>query len=247
MNDTTLMQNRFSDMAERAAAKGLWVYSDFLTEAEQSALMKMRLPAKVSLFGGYESAERRLAVFGDEADIFYPAEPPVTLLCIAPLQKKFADALTHRDFLGSLMALGIKREMLGDILVSNNAAYVFCLEKMADYIINELKSVKHTSVCIKKTDKLPPLLMPETKRMEYIVSSERLDVLIAAVYDLSRSESQRLVDAERVFVNSIITKSASAVLKPQDKVSVRGYGRFLYIGVVRTTKKGRSVVAADKF
>lgn len=247
MDDISLLKNRFLDMANRAETKGTWVYSEFLTEAEQSELRKMRLSVGVDFYGGYEAAERQITVFGDEADIYYPPEPPVVFIKISPLQNKFADNLSHRDFLGSLMALGIKREMLGDILINENTAYVVCMEKIADYIMNELADVKHTSVRTEKANALPDIAQPQPEYTECIVSSERLDVLTSAVYNLSRSDSQKLIEAERVFVNSILAKSTSAVLKIGEKISVRGFGRFVYDGIIKTTKKGRFVVAVKKY
>jgi RNA-binding protein YlmH len=97
---------------------------------------------------------------------------------------KFADNLTHRDFLGSLMGLGLRREMLGDIIIKANVAYLVCLDTVSDFIINQLNKVKHTSVkCSLSTD-IPTDVLPELKYEELIVSSERLDVLISAVYNL---------------------------------------------------------------
>ena len=86
--------------------------------------------------GGYEDAERVIVRFGSEDELGYEEAYPITLLRIAPLQSKFADDLTHRDFLGSLMNLGIERDVLGDLLINEKCAYLFCKESVADYIID---------------------------------------------------------------------------------------------------------------
>ena len=156
---------------------------------------------------------------------------------------RFADKLTHRDFLGSLMGLGLRREMLGDIIINENVAYLVCLDSVSDFIINQLDKVKHTSVKCTDSDFIPADVLPELKYEELIVSSERLDVLISAVYNLSRNESQKRIDCETVFCNSILAVSPSIVPEKGSIISVRGLGRFIYDGVLRQTKKGRNIIA----
>ncbi len=243
MDDINLIRNRSSDWAERAYNRGVYSYSDFLSLAEQNELKKMKFPVNITLYGGYPMAERCIAVFGSESDFGYAASPPVTFIKIEPLAQKFSDALTHRDFLGSLMGLGIKRETLGDIVIKENSAYLICLESMAKYITDNLFKVKHTSVSCTLCDDVPQDITPELKYNELIVASERIDVLISAVFNLSRTESQKRIEDETVFCNSLLITSTSAVLKEGSVISVRGKGRFIYDGVLRSTKKGRNVIA----
>lgn len=243
MDELTLIKNRFNDLAERSYERGIYTYSEFLTMAEQSVLKKMQLPVKTSFYGGYENAERNIVVFGDESDLGYECFYPVRFIKIEPLQMKFADKLTHRDFLGSLMGLGIRREMLGDIIINENVAYLVCLDTVADFIINQLEKVKHTSVKCTESDFIPIDVLPELRYEELIVSSERLDVLISAVYNLSRNESQQRIENETVFCNGMITSGSSFVPKNGTLISVRGYGRFIFDGVLRQTKKGRYIVS----
>ncbi len=243
MDDLSLLKNRFFELAARSDEKGIWIYSDFLTQAEQSELKKMRLPVNFELIGGYDGAERRIAVFGNENDIYYSADIPLKIVKISPVLQKFADALTHRDFLGSVTALGIKREKIGDIIVRDNTAYLIGLDNIADYIASELKEVKHTTVKCETVEKLPKNALPELKCEERTVSSERIDVLIAAVYNLSRNRAQILIDAEKVFCGGVLVKSASFLPNDGSIISVRGFGRFIFDGVLRKTKKGKDVIA----
>lgn len=99
----------------------------------------------------------------------------------APLSQKFADKLLHRDFLGSLMGLGIKRSVLGDIVVKNNTGYIFCLDSIADYVVQNLDKVRHTCVKCRVVQNLPAGAVAEPEEKEIIVASLRLDVLAAAV------------------------------------------------------------------
>ena len=122
MNSDELLKSRLEDLARRAYERNYCTFSDFLNLEEASALQSLKLPTEYVLFGGYDGAERCVAGFGDEvAD----SDFPIVCVEIAPLQQKFADKLNHRDFLGSLMNLGISRGTLGDIIVSSNVGYLF--------------------------------------------------------------------------------------------------------------------------
>jgi len=232
-------QRRIEELSARAAARGCWTNTEFLTTAEQDLACRAKLDAPCRLVGGYEGAERRVAQFGSEALCGYEAEAPIVCLLIAPLAPKFAEALCHRDFLGSLMGLGVRREVLGDILIQDTSAYLFCLESIADYIAEQLVQVRRTPVTVSRADGLPPFLITPPEKVGLVVGSERLDALTAAVWKLSRAEGKKLVEDGRVFVNSRLVENPAFELKSGDMVSVRGYGRFLYEGAAAETRKGR--------
>lgn len=244
MNESEQIKKRLSELSERSYQRGVYEYSEFLNMAEQDALTRIMPPNRYRLWGGYDNAERRLACFGSNALCGYEETPPVACIKISPLQQKFADALTHRDFLGSLMALGIRREVLGDIILHENVGYLFCLDTIAPYIIENLIQVRHTSVACETVD-APPVestqLPPES---EFVVAGLRCDAVIAAVYNLSRSESQALFAQKVVFINAALCQSPAKALAEGDVVSVRGKGRFLYSGEKLTTKKGKLRIIA---
>lgn len=236
MTDNT--QKRFSELADRADEWCTAQFTEFLNMEEQSSLAALRLRTPCTLWGGYENAERRIAAFG-EAE---PSDFPIAVIKAEPLNKKFADRLSHRDFLGSLMGLGIKREVLGDIVIADNVGYIFCLSTIADYIAGALSKVRHTSVKCSLVSTLSEEAQARPEEKALIVASERLDVLAAAVYKLSRSQVKELFLSRRVFVNSSLCENYSFVPKEGDVISVRGYGRFTYRGVQGSTKKSRLVV-----
>ncbi len=225
---------RFHELYNRAAEKQYTVFTDFLNLDEQSELNGLYLPH--GCWGGYEGAERIVASFGEWA------EYPIDIVEIKPAAPKFADKLSHRDFLGALMNLGIKRELLGDILIKDNAAYLFCLETISEYICSNLSRVKHTTVKCSVIDALPEGAVTEPEEGEINVSSLRADVLVAAVYKLSRKSCSELFAADRVFVNARLCSNPSHIIKEGDIVSVRGFGRFQPCSQIRTTKKNRAVL-----
>ena len=243
----TEKQKRFQELADRSNAKGYAIYSDFLGIAEISELCAVRFSVPVFLWGGYKNAERCVACFGDRDYFADESDYPIKCILIQPVNQKFADTLSHRDFLGSLMGLGIRREVLGDIIISENCGYLFCLETIADYIIENLTQVRHTTVECSVTKEIPQDALPQPENREIIVSSERLDVIVSAIYKMSRSQVLPIFHTEKIFVNGAVKTSPSATLNVGDKVSVRGFGRFIYNGVLRHTKKDRLVISVDIF
>lgn len=238
-NCDRLFLNRLSELSSRALFSGRYEYSEFLTLFEQNLVKRAARDgsAPLSLLGGYDGAERRIALFGDEELCGYPPCPPIVCMKIAPISQRFAQTLTHRDFLGGLLSLGLRRSVIGDIIIEDNCGYAFCLEAVSGFIEKELNEVKGTRV---KSVLSPPPAAAALPDKSYVnIASERLDAVIAAVYHLPRSESQRLFEQEKVFINGKAATSQSAPPHEGEIVSVRGVGRFIYEGIEKETRKGR--------
>jgi len=235
-------QARLSELSAKSYQKGIWLFSDFLTPAEQGLL-----PTHFTglTYGGYPGAERRIAVFGSEDLCGYIQEPPILLLHISSLSKKFADKLTHRDYLGTLLGLGLDRRLLGDILVGEAEAYVFCLETIADYICGELARVKHTAVKCEICSTVPDGLIAEPEERILSVASLRCDSLISAVFHLSRSDAKEFFEKEHVFCDGRLFTSPDRIPEGGNVISVRGKGRFRLNAVTGTTKKGKLTVSVS--
>ena len=233
---------RLKDLSQRAYGRSVWTFSEFLSLSEQD-LVRTCASCQYELVGGYDAAERRIAVFGSEELCGYKSEPPISVVSIEPAARKFADKLTHRDYLGALMSLGLKRSTLGDIVIKEDAAYLVCLQSVVDFICDNLIQIKHTTVRCSPAERVP---QPDEKDLEpvsLVTASERLDGLVSAVYKLSRSESKLLIEQGKVFVDSRMCLSSSSQLDESSIVSVRGKGRFKYLGVDRQTKKGKLSVS----
>ncbi len=242
--DDSLIKRHFEDLSRRAYRQGIDAFSGFLSMHEQ-ALLQSVIPnleeSSVSLFGGTENCERKMVGFRGGGvpppdDVF-----PIACLLMRPLNKKFSDALTHRDFLGALMNLGIERNMIGDIFVFEQSAYLFMTRAMAPYVAENLCRAKHTSIScsLVPLSSVPADLLCVKKTVLIQAESERLDTVIAKVFHLSREESQSLFLHEKVFVNSVSTARCSKAAAENDIISVRGYGRFCYKGIVGYSKKGK--------
>lgn len=137
MKEKEELKRRVLDLANRCYQQNIYTFSGFLNVAEVSDVYAMEreldfVPWK--LFGGTEGCERQMLRFGSEETLGYEEAFPISCVVIRPSAPKFAEELTHRDFLGALMNLGIERDVLGDIIVRGAVGYVFCEDAMADYL-----------------------------------------------------------------------------------------------------------------
>ncbi len=239
---------RIKELEETSWRESRFLFTGFLNEAEYADVLSLGDPScKMTAFGGFEGAVRVMVRFGDPEAFGYEEPFPITILQVAPLMEKYADALTHRDFLGAILNLGIERRVVGDILIDGTKAYVMCDERMADFIVENLTRVKHTSVSVHAVDDLPESLAPKLSPLEVQISSDRIDAVIAQVHHLSRSQAQDLLRTGQVFVNGRAVSSPSYELHEEDQVSVRHLGKFIYKGPVRTTRKGKLCIRIEKY
>lgn len=238
-DEENLLKKRFSELAERSFSKNIYTFTEFLSPAEQILLKSCIKGVPYRFDGGYENAEKAIAVFGSEELCGYIESAPISYIKIEPCSIKFSGALAHRDFLGSIMSLGIRRSTLGDLIVKENVAYAPCLDNIADYICENLIEIKHTNVRCLKIEHIPEDALPKPVESEFVVASERLDSVISSIYKLSRSESKGLCEHEKILVGGIPMLSGSYTPKKGDIISVRGHGKFVYCGIKLETKKGR--------
>lgn len=238
------------DLAGRSYNNNQYTFTDFLTPAIINDFynnISELPPCGFDVSGGYEGAERVIIRFGREEDLGYVEDYPIRCVCIEPLVAKFADELTHRDVLGSIMNLGMEREKLGDILIKDNKIWVICLPAMAELIIQELTRIKHTSVNCYIEETIPDALKPTYEDVQIQAASERIDGIVAKLCKLSRNASSQLFVDGKVAVNGRENRNHSYMLKEQDVISVRGYGKYRFIGVVGHTRKDNLIIQIEKF
>lgn len=197
--------------------------------------------------GGYPEAERRVfrlypPVLAGDAML---KEPPVAVLQIT-WDPRY-DVLTHRDLLGALMGLGIKREKIGDILLEPGSALLFADKLLADYIKQNLSQAGKASLSQREIPQ-DALQIPEApvKTVHTTVSTPRLDSLAAACFGLSRSKAVPLIESGRVLVNWKPVLKGGVLLKEGDVISIRGMGRGRVASFGHRTKKDRLTVTLQR-
>ena len=172
---------------------------------------------------------------------------PVRAVHVSPVNKRFAEELSHRDYLGSLMNLGIDRCKLGDILVWEEGAVIFAKEEICGYIADNLTRIRHTSVNTSVQETEDITYTPRYEKLRGTVPSVRLDTVLSVCYPMSRSRLVPLIESGKVFVNGKLITSNGYHLKDGDIISVRGTGRVVYDGILSETKKGRYLISVRKY
>lgn len=246
--DSRLVKARITDLFDLCDKRCEAQFSSFLDGGEAAMIEdELRIPYgyNTMLYGGYADAERKLfGVFPEweEAD---EAQFPISIIRFTI--PKFR-SLTHRDYLGVMMSLGLDRSKTGDILTFDGGAYAFADESIAEYIKNNVTKIANVGV---KTDIIPfSQFEPpphKTKTKMCVAASLRTDAVIAASYNISRGAAERLIKEERVKVNHRDAKSCSERLGVGDMVSVRGMGRFVLKDTGANTQKGRLHITVEQF
>ena len=226
------------ELESRSYSRGVYVYSPFLTPTEQSeASGRFK---SVSFYGGADFAERKIAVFGSEESLGYCEKPPISLLFVKTEGVKFSSELSHRDYLGSILNLGIERERIGDIFINKEGAYIVADEKVSDLIKRELVRVGKTSVKVEEVEEIPEDFRPKTTEKKISANSCRLDAILCRAYDLSRETGSSLCEKGFVAVNGKQTINGAKFLKEGDVVTARGYGKLVFNGDDGKSKKGKT-------
>ena len=266
--ENQILCKRFQELARMAEYKYMNTFTSFLTLNEVSLFYQKinELPnIPFSIFGGTMDSERKMICFHGEEHLIehakrkgshneimlemdeYQVIYPITCIHISPVSQKFSDDLSHRDFLGAIMNLGIERSVIGDILLEDNEGYVFCEEIIGDYIVEQLRKIKHTNVNCEKIQLKEFQIEPKFIEVFGTVSSVRLDAVISTAFKISRSKITGYIEGGKVFVNGKETVSNSYILKENDIVSVRGMGKFIYAGTAYQTKKGRYSITIRRY
>lgn len=246
--ENELLKKRFIELARKSFNSGIFTFTDFLGLAEQSAFSEIKKElhgVHYEAFGGAEGSERVIIRFGSEEELGYSLPFPISIIKAEPISQKYADKLTHRDFLGAILGLGIERDTLGDIVIIDNVGYIFALEDIATYIAENLTKIRRTDMKVEVTTELPDGQLYRTERKTVQANGERLDAIVAKVFSLSREEAQLLFKKRLVFASGREIESTSYIPKEGEKISVRGHGRFIYIGTQSFSKKGKMNIAVE--
>lgn len=244
------LKKRLLELADKSYNRGIYTYTPFLSLSEQQVFYEVRREvahAGTCMEGGAAICERKMIRFGCEENLGYDEKFPIVCIEMMPVTPKFADKFTHRDFLGALMNLGIERSTIGDIFLQKQGAILFCQESIAPYIIENLQQVKHTAIKCRMIEAADGLEETKPQEMSVTVASERIDGVIAKIYNMSRSQSLELFRSGRIFVNGITMENNSYQLKKEDAVTVRGYGKFVFYGTGGETRKGKERVIVGLF
>lgn len=217
---------------------GITRYTGFLSPLERSLAERAFNSEPVSFYGGYADAERTVMGFG--------AEDFSRVISLIECKGDFT-GLSHRDFLGSLMGLGITRENIGDIIKKDEVSYIYALSKMADYIAENLISVGRVYVknIVLSLDEV--FIEREFEEIKKSVASPRADAIVAMVFNLSRADAQEAIKRGLVTLNYRILESFDKKISEGDVLSCRGKGKAEITAFGDLSKKGRQFILIKKY
>lgn len=243
--EAALLQSRITDLTEQCRDNCYPAFLGFLDTAQQTMAAQFLKSSGCShsFWGGYPDAERvYLGVFPD-------GETDQSLFPFRCLQFTFRlqDALSHRDFLGSLMALGLRRDAVGDICVEAGRAVVFLADPAARLALRELTKIG--SVGVELSD-CPMDGLSFTRSFLPVcgtVASLRLDCVVAMLGNLSRSAASRLITTGLVAINGLIVEETTKTIAAGDKISIRGTGKYIFDGQDGVSRKDKLRLRFSKY
>lgn len=247
-----LLLAKVLDRAAQAQSRSIPAATDFLTPQQQALTLDLLRLAGVPetgfvRLGGYDGAERKLFLFlpdwleADDAD----SQSPIRCLRAA-FRAEYA--LSHRDFLGSLMGMGIVREKIGDILVGPGSADLIVLDTVAEFLLQSWDSAGRAKLAVTAIG-ARDLHFPEVKCQEVrdTVSSLRLDAVASTGFQMARGKAADLISSGRVQVNWRECTKPDKLLSAGDTVSARGFGKFELTEVGGVTRKGRTSIVLKRY
>ena len=244
-----LMLAKLWDKIQAGISRDIPANAGFLSPREQELCRYLfgNVPG-LHYFGGYEDAERRMPVYLPEymdEDSLVGLDSPVVCLRASYYE---GDTLSHRDFLGALMASGISRETVGDICVSKGSCDFFVTREIAPYILQNFTGAGRTKLRISAiaiADAVIP--QPEIRIIADTLASLRLDGLVSSGFRMGRSAASELIRAGKCSVNGLPCTKPDKLLGQGDKISLRGSGKLMLAQVNGQTKKGRISVVIHRY
>jgi len=194
--------------------------------------------ARALLWGGYREAERRRALVLAKDNQWYEEDYKVEILQVVPLMPDGQPG--HRDYLGSLMGLGINRDKIGDIVRQEKGVAIFTAGEILTFLLQNLNKVGRHPVTVQILDRAGfKFSAPELLEKVVTAASPRLDALVGKAFNLSRADSTLLVQQGKVFQNWRQQINPSKLVIEGDVISCRGHGRFRVLRCAGMTKKAR--------
>lgn len=250
-----LLVSKMLDRIELCGKRNKIQSTDFLDSRQKLLLEKVLKSNKIEnyiIFGGFEEAERTTIIFCPEKwnkEIVEKNYPSVMQVIEILLPNDLKGKYTHRDYLGGLMKLGLRREKIGDIVVWEEGAHIIVLNEIVPFLEQHLSTLirfQKSQISIKEISEIHKCIINK-EEIEIIVSSTRLDNVVSELCKTSRTKAEEIIRAERVFVNyEPITKDSKAI-NVGDKITIRGKGKFEIVEQVGNTKKGRDILKIEKY
>ncbi len=237
---------RIDDLSDRADRRGVLTKTAFLTAAEQAQLRQYYRGDRLLLSGGQPDCERQIAFFLPA--YLEPDELDLSEHIRAVRIEAHFGVPGHRDYLGAILGLGVRREALGDLRIFDATAYVFCLPAVQTLLLDELNKVGRFGVTV--TDVAlsgVPAPIIRVKTHTCTVKSLRLDAVAAAIFGMSRTSAADMVCMGAAKLNDLPCERTDAPIKEGDVISLRGHGKGRLNSIGAHSKKDRIFIETELY
>ena len=245
--DELLLKKRVLELRKRVEFTYGTEFTDFLTLSEIDTAKTVLNGCNFMFFGGLADTERQMLCIANEEITLTPELFPISGVRIVPKNSKFSEPFSHRDVLGSVLGLGLERDVIGDIFIKEKEAYVLCAEHIAEFLAEQLIQVRHTNVICSVEEAKDTEFSKEYQTFSRTVSAVRLDSVTAVAFGVSRSSAASAISGGKVFINGREITAPAAAVKEQDVISFRGIGKARLKEIGSLTKKGRIVVTLERY
>lgn len=250
-----LLVAKILDKIYLANSKNKIINTDFLDMYQKNLVQVLLKNLKYDnyvFFGGDSNSERVVGIFYPDKfnkDIIKKNCNSIMGILEIILPNDLKGKFTHRDYLGGLIKLGIKREKIGDIIVFNEGANIVILNEIINFVksnVSNLTRFNKSCVQIKKITELHKREI-KTEKVKIIITSLRLDNIVSEIAKTSRAKAEEIITSGKVFCNFENIMKTSKILKENDIITIRGKGRFVLKKIEGSTKKGKIVVNIEKY
>ncbi len=255
MDEDRLLINRAADKYRACGDDYVLTCTPFLDLREQSVLdawLRREKIKNTAFFGGYSDAERSVLCFlpdyiTDAEQFFAEKNPDETPVAALRATVRSSDTLTHRDYLGALMGLGLKREVIGDILVADGFADIILLREALTLVLRDLNKAGRAPLDCAELP-LAELSPPAAaiRELRDTVASPRLDAVIGVAFSLSRGKAAEAVERGLVYINNRLYEKPDAPVSQGDRLTLRGMGRAVVKEMGGTSRSGRIFVTVAR-
>jgi len=246
MNEQRFFEAKIEDLIQREAGGEGMVFSSFLTpeEAVLAEQICKRAGAPYMFYGGYGHSERKILALSELDSQTLQACFPIVLLRIDGFD---LSAITHRDVLGALMGAGIRRDLIGDIIVRDGVAVFFAAEHIQKFLIQNVTSIGRYNVKIQQAELDFVIPEPRFENLRITVASMRADAVVGGLCHCSREQANHFIDGKLVMVNHVLLEKKTKEIHAGDCIVVRGSGKWIVDQCGDLTKKGRAVLRCRKY
>lgn len=241
LKEDKILISYFDDLLKKSLYSEFPVFSSFLDLRQQKVLSDV-FQNRLTFFGGYSDSERKMGCFSTVDEIEYP------ILCMFIDVPKNAQQLTNSRILGSIMSLGIERNVIGDILILNDYhAVVYIKDDFRNYFEANLLKIGHDFCDLSFDAYFNFNYQKDHIVISVLVSSLRLDCLVSSICHCSRDKAADLIKEGNVTLNFLTADKVSHKIFDGDIFSIRKYGKYKVLGLSKISKKGRLYLDIEKY